>query len=52
MIDKRERIYFNEFFFFFEYTMRVCIGEGRVRVACTLLYSIFKFGVSLMWSTQ
>ena len=24
--------------------MRVCIGEGRVRVACSLLYPIFKFG--------
>ena len=23
--------------------MRVCIGEGRVRVACSLLYPIFKF---------
>ena len=22
--------------------MRVCIGEGRERVACRLLYSIFK----------
>ena len=27
-----------------EYTMRVCIGEGRERVACSLLYPIFKFG--------
>ena len=26
------------------YTMRVCIGEGRERVACSLLYPIFKFG--------
>ena len=24
--------------------MRVCIGEGRVRVACSMLYPIFKFG--------
>ena len=26
------------------YTLRVCIGEGRERVACRLLYPIFKFG--------
>ena len=24
--------------------MRVCVGEGRVRVACSMLYPIFKFG--------
>ena len=25
--------------------MRVCIDEGRERVACSLLYPIFKFGL-------
>ena len=30
--------------FFERYTMRVCIDGGRVRVACRLLYPIFKFG--------
>ena len=26
------------------YTMRVCVGEDRERVACSMLYPIFKLG--------
>ena len=33
------------------YTMRVCIGEDRVRVACSMLYPIFKFGCCLGGNT-
>ena len=35
-----------------QYTMRVCVFEGRLRVACSLLYPIFKIGNFWGGSTQ
>ena len=41
-IAKDEEYIFQNVFFD-KYTLSLCIGEGKVRVACSMLYPIFKF---------